>query len=185
SQRQTRVRNKNACNTYENTIITLLRTAKRHATSFAPLKLSKHLKKQLPTWMHLGASPRTYHETRDACLKTLHKTKRIKNLAKLTRRLIDVHLRHLPDPACVCIPCMRDRQRGCKNPHKCAATAREILARLTPKFDPSTRSPNDNLTLTHHRREKNSRASVKSGDELIFDPTVTARSSPPEYFRIF
>jgi len=43
-------------------IINMLKVAKKYNVSFAPIKLSKQLKKQLPAWYHLGAPPKTYHK---------------------------------------------------------------------------------------------------------------------------
>lgn len=48
-------------------ILSLLQSAKHHNVSFAPLKLSRHLKEQLPAWFHLGAPPRTYFKKQNEC----------------------------------------------------------------------------------------------------------------------
>ncbi|KAF8833038.1 hypothetical protein BDN67DRAFT_917729, partial [Paxillus ammoniavirescens] len=92
---------------------------------------------------------------------------------------------HHPRRDCECQNCEHDRKKGCGNLHHCATTARTILSRLAPKFNTYTRAPKDNLTLTHHRKEKNSRVIVNKGDEIVFDPSLTARSSLAECFRVF
>ena len=71
------------------------------------------------------------------------------------------------------------------NTHKCASAAKKIINKLHPKFNPNASPRKDNLTLTHRRREKNTRAIVNRHGEIIFDPTVTAKTSLSECFRIF
>jgi hypothetical protein len=166
-------------------VLSLLKTAQTHNVTFAPLKLSKHLKKQLPAWLHIGAPPNAYHGTKDACLKKTHKVSIVKNLVKLARRIRDLNLQHRPQCDFECQPCTKDRHKGCKNPHKCTTTARLLLENLAPTYNTSQKCPEDSLTLTHHRTEKNSRAIVKKGDEIVFDPTITTRSSLSECFHIF
>jgi len=67
-------------------VLKLIKTAKTADLTFTPLKLSKHLKQQLPAWFHIGAAPRMYHKSRDECLKQVHKVARVKNLVKLCKR---------------------------------------------------------------------------------------------------
>ena len=79
-------RGKRACKLPPN-VLTLLKSAQTHNVSFAPRKLSKHLKKQLPAWFHIGAPPRTYHASKDACLRTIHNTRIVKDLVHTTKRI--------------------------------------------------------------------------------------------------
>ncbi|KZT21787.1 hypothetical protein NEOLEDRAFT_1072914, partial [Neolentinus lepideus HHB14362 ss-1] len=62
---------------------------------------------------------------------------------------------------CACKPCKQDRRDGCKNPHKCAKTACAILDSFSPLTNISSKPPQDNLTLTHHRLEKNRQARLE------------------------
>ena len=68
-------------------VISLIKTAREADLTFTPLKLSPQLKLQLPAWFHMGAPPRTYHKSKDECLKTVHGASKIKNLMKLYKRL--------------------------------------------------------------------------------------------------
>ncbi|KAG2140058.1 hypothetical protein DEU56DRAFT_720162, partial [Suillus clintonianus] len=162
----------------------MLKAIKKHNVSFAPIKLSTNLKQQLPAWHHLGAPPRTYHKINNTCLQTVHKTKSIKDLMKIANRN-KTHPMHKPRSNCACSPCQQDRNEGCMNPQKCSTTANNILNKLHPKFNTETPQRQDNLTLTHRRKEKNSRARSSRQGEVIFDPSVTAKSSLAECFRIF
>ena len=80
---------------------------------------------------------------------------------------------------------MKDHQCGCPNPHRCTSLARNIVGHLEPKFDPLTCPIKDGLTLIHRRKEKNQRAVIKNGDEILFDPSLTAKHNINESFRIF
>ena len=166
-------------------VISLLKTAKEAKLTFAPNKLSKTLKQQLPTWFHLGAPPRAYNKLRDNCLKTIHKIGKIKNLKSLSKRLFQPANTHQDCRECPCENCSKDRMKGCKNPHKCAVTAYNLLAGLSQKLNPKGPTQKDGLTLTHHRLEKNARANLHRGDEIVFNPSVTTRTSLAECFRVY
>jgi len=62
--------------------------------------------------------------------------------------------------------------------------AKALLECLAPLYNPSSNAPNDGLTLTHHHIEKNQRAIIHRGDEIIFNPSVTTHSLS-DCFRIF
>ncbi|KAG0707132.1 hypothetical protein DFH29DRAFT_755595, partial [Suillus ampliporus] len=86
---------------------------------------------------------------------------------------------------CTCHACVENRLAGCKNPNKCAHTAKNILDNLNPIFNPNTSPRKDNLTLTHRRTEKNARMRKQQNGEIIFNPSVTSKSHISESFRIF
>ena len=165
-------------------VLSVIRTAKAARLTFAPLRLSKQLKAQMPVWFHLGAPPRAYHKLRDKCLKLRHKVGRVKNLRSLAKRL-NPDSPHQADGSWPCSECEKDRERGCKNPHKCAVTATALVAGLAQKLNPAIPRQKDGLSLTHHRLEKNVRANIKRGDEVIFNPSVTTRTSLADCFRVF
>ena len=165
-------------------ILSIIKTAREAKLTFAPLRLSKHLKLQLPAWFHMGAPPRAYNKLRDECLKHNHKIKKIKNLRTLIKRL-KPDTNHQPRQNCTCADCELDRGKGCINPHKCAINANSLLLGLETKLNPAISRQKDNLSLTHRRKEKNNRAIIKRGDELIFNPSVTTRTSLEDCFRVF
>jgi ribonuclease HI len=174
-------------NTLPNEIKSLLKTAKKFNVSFAPIKISKQIKKQLPTWHHIGAPTTAFHKTKDKCLQNTHKSHTIKNMIKISKHTTNIQnnsQRHLPHKDCTCPPCQKDQQVGCSNPHKCATTAREILSKITPKYDTGTKPKKDELSLTHRRKEKNTQAHQSRNGEILFDPT-TIRTNLKDCFRIF
>ncbi|KAH7918853.1 hypothetical protein BV22DRAFT_1023917 [Leucogyrophana mollusca] len=70
-------------------VTSLLKTAKDFNLCFAPPKLLRALKSQLPAWLHLGAPPRTYNKIKDKCLQVTHKAKSIKDLLDISARASD------------------------------------------------------------------------------------------------
>ena len=130
-------------------VLKLIKTAKAADLIFTPLKLSKHLKLQLLAWFHMGAPPRTYHKSKDECLKRVHGISKVKNLMKLCKHLHQENSEHVPWHNCKCISCVEDRLKGCKDPHKCASTAEAIAIKLSLKLNPTTPTQKDGLTLTH------------------------------------
>ena len=165
-------------------VTSLLKSAKEAKLTFTPNKLSKTLKQQLPAWFHLGAPPRAYNKLRDHCLKTIHKIGKVKNLRSLSKRLFQPGNTHQNCIDCPCEDCNKDRRKGCRHPHKCAVSAYNLLVGLSQKLNPSGPTQKDGLTLTHHRLEKNARANLPRGDEILFNPSVTTRSSLADCFRV-
>ncbi|KAG2738873.1 hypothetical protein P692DRAFT_201650721, partial [Suillus brevipes Sb2] len=165
----------------------IIKTARKHNIAFAPIKMAKNIKKQLPAWDNLGAPQRTYHKTKNKCLQETHNAQTIKNLIKSSKRLTRTNEvpHHIPRKNCICKDCRKDRTKGCKNPQACAQTANEILSKIAPKFNTKSKPKKDGLSLTHHRKEKNHQAHAQKTGEILFDPTVTIRSNITEGFRIF
>ncbi|KAG1879326.1 hypothetical protein C8R48DRAFT_570982, partial [Suillus tomentosus] len=165
----------------------MLKTAKKFNLSFAPQKLSNNLKLQLPTWFHLGAPPKTYNKSKDKCLQMNHETNTIKDLLMTSKRICTntTTPKHSPRKNCTCQACKTDRNNGCLNPHKCATSANTILNKLSPKLNPLTESNKDDLTLTHHRKEKNNQTFITMKGEITFDPSLTIRTCLSDCFRIF
>ena len=88
-----------------------------------------------------------------------------------------------------CRYCRRDRYHGCKNPHHRASLAREITGSLDHVIDSLTlthaRQKTYGQTLTHQRQQKNTQAVVAKGALLLFDPSVTTRTSLDDCFHVF
>ncbi|KAG2050449.1 hypothetical protein BDR06DRAFT_832353, partial [Suillus hirtellus] len=165
----------------------IIKTAKKHNIVFAPIKMSKNIKKQLPAWHNIGAPQNTYHKTKNKCLQETHNVQNVKNLIKCRKRLtrLSGDPLHVPRKTCACSDCKHDKNKGCKNPHYCAQIANEILSKLAPKFNTKSKPKKDDLSLTHHRKEKNNQAHERHTGELLFDPSITIRSNVSEGFRVF
>ncbi|KAH7909427.1 hypothetical protein BJ138DRAFT_1010851, partial [Hygrophoropsis aurantiaca] len=165
-------------------VLQLLKTAKKFNAITAPIKLSSYLKKQMPAWAHLGVPPKTYHKTKDKCLKTTHNAKKITDLVNMSARLENQQT-HRRSAYCDCEECKHDRSKGCIDPNKCATRANLIIGNMAPKFNIQNTPHNDNLTLTHRRKEKNNANRDKNKGEITFDPTVSSKNCLSECFRIF
>jgi ribonuclease HI len=165
-------------------LTTLLQSAKKYHLTFAPRKLSKTLKRQMPAWFHIGVPPNLYHKKKTECLQQRHKAIYMKDLKRVCKRLNNANSRHLPNQNCLCRRCRQDRARGCTNPHKCAQHAKDITGLSDDLYNMYKHPKKDGLTLTHRRKEKNQNAIIENGEEITFDPTVTARGSLDECFRV-
>jgi len=75
-------------------LVLMLKTAKKFNISFAPMKMSKNLKSQLPAWFHLGTPPRTYHKSKNKCLQETHLANTIKDLITISSRITNRTHRH-------------------------------------------------------------------------------------------
>ena len=131
-------------------LVAILQTAKRFNLTFAPRKLSKSLKRQMPAWYHIGVPPNKYHKTKTRCLRMTHQITHLIDLVRTCRSLTRPTTNHLPLATCTCHYCRRDREQGCTNPHKCAQTAREIIGSLDDLYTPSRQPdqpPKDGLSL--------------------------------------
>ena len=104
---------------------------------------------------------------------------------KLYKRVQQDGSNHIPWHNCKCTGCVADRSNGCKDPYQCVSAAEAIVLKLSQKFNPTAPTKKDGLTLTHRRLEKNVRANVENGDEIIFNPSVTTRNNLSDCFRIF
>lgn len=109
----------------------------------------------------------------------------VKRLLKVSKRYFRHDSSHFPHTHCDCKYCTRDCEKGCINPHKCSLLARDIIGDMSPKFNPYIRPEKDNLSLTHHRKEKNARAVVTAGDEFLFNASVTTRNHITDCLRVF
>ncbi|KAI0044500.1 hypothetical protein FA95DRAFT_1496977, partial [Auriscalpium vulgare] len=163
----------------------LLTAAKKYHVSFAALRLTRSLNKQLPGWYHLGSTQRRLN-AQAICLQDNHRIKTVAHLLKASHRL--THLvqgrRHAARRNCACLDCRFDRVTGCENPHKCAEEARARIDNILPKLSPTVRPPSDGLSLTHHRRQQNVAAKENHG-RILFDPTVTCKTSLADCIRVF
>jgi ribonuclease HI len=166
----------------------MLAAARKHHIQFAPLKISERLKEQLPAWLHMGALPRTYNSARDECLRNTHELMRVSDLITLAerdKRNISGR-RHTKRRNCACSECRNDRKEGCDDPNKCCETAKVILSKIQGKWAPGCApQTSDNLSLTHHRKEKNNQALTAYQGEITFDPSITIKTCLADCIRVF
>ncbi|KAH9840141.1 uncharacterized protein C8Q71DRAFT_687658, partial [Rhodofomes roseus] len=167
----------------------MLRTAKKYKASFAAVKLDKELKGQLPIWYHISATKqlRRLDNTRlSKCLRTVHGVITVADIVQAAHHEAVIEMNNDgADADCTCEQCNGDRAKGCTDPIKCRDAASRLLRNVQLKWDPSTSSPNDGLTLTRNRKKANAKAHDEKGVEATFDPSITERGGIAEAFRIF
>ncbi|KAH8993388.1 hypothetical protein EDB92DRAFT_1796418, partial [Lactarius akahatsu] len=170
--------------------IRMVKTAKKHNATFAPINISKDLREALPAWQHLGIEKTAPQNPQSRCLTKNHKSTRIRDMLKITERLQGQYSRgtHAPVYSCRCEDCTTDRGRGCKNPQHCAIEAQKRINKITLKLNPMRPHNQDNLTLTKRRLENNEQTSEDDDEEeqgITFNPSVTVNTNLTDCFRIF
>lgn len=170
-------------------LTSLIKVSRKYNVELAALRLTDKAKKSLPAWYHIGSDThpgRIHTRNTSTCLKRQHRTMRVKDMVAVTKRL-----RHdTPDhkhhkiSTCACKYCKRDRRRGCTSPWRCCETAREMLTKLQPKFDPFCNPEADNLSLTPARIEANA-AARGEGEYVLFNPSIVKGDDLSPNFRVF
>ncbi|KAH9839738.1 uncharacterized protein C8Q71DRAFT_695073, partial [Rhodofomes roseus] len=169
----------------------MLTTAKRYNVSFAAVKLDNQMKKSLPIWYHLGATKklrRLNNTNVSNCLRDKHGITYVADLLAPTRRACYIEALRVSNDflptSCICTDCERDKAHGCKHPLRCCRGAAELLAQVRPKWNPTTDTTPDGLSLTRNRKTANQKAIQENGD-VLFDPSLTTRGPLEEAFRVF
>ena len=168
----------------------MLKVGKKNNTSFSAISIPHLIKRQLPTWYHLGAedTPRGFNRLRTTqCLKDNHQISTVRDLICLTNRLRSANPADIYQDLCdcPCTPCYADCELNCQDPNKCCRSAQDLIYRLRDKWNPFSHSRNnDSLTLTHRHKKANAKAR-KNKLEILFDPSVKIDGEIEAYFRIF
>ena len=166
----------------------MIKTARKYNTNLEALRLTPHLRAQLPTWYHLASKPAPIIGAAAKCLLSNHTSAKVADLVKISARIRNMEsdlTAHIPSMYCYCDPCSSERNAGCYNPHACAVEAQKRLDQISAKLNPLTPGTGHlNLTLTKRRKNRNTLARSQNG-EIIFDPALTCKENLAECFRIF
>lgn len=175
--------------------VRMIKAAKKHNTTFAPINLSRHIREQMPAWQHIGVEKTIPQNKQTRCLAKNHRLIKVKDMLRIAERLQGTYRggTHKPDFTCTCNDCQTDKDNGCENPQRCALEARKRLDRITAKLN-LERPPNqDHLTRSaqHERRTPQPQEDDDEEDEeeenptITFDPSITERTGISECFRTF
>ena len=170
-------------------IIRMIKTAKKHNTNLAAIRLTPHLRSELPAWYHLASAPRPITNAASRCLLNVHGITKVADLILTSARIRNPQAAqnrtHQDITFCYCPDCARDRQLGCQRPYACAREAQLRLEQIAPKLNPMTPGiSHGNLSLTNNRKRRNQEARLRN-DAVIFDPTMTNKNNLAECFRVF
>ena len=173
--------------TLDDDTVRMLRAAKTYNVNFAAIRLSTHLKTQLPAWYHLGSEKRPITNNASKCLIHKHETKTIADLLRSSARIRNPTRNdpHRPSNFCRCRDCQNDQENLCWTPHECANEAHTRIQKIFPKLNPLLRDErHGNLSLTPTRKLWN-RIARETNGEITFDPTITSKENLSECFRVF
>ncbi len=169
-------------------LLSMMKTACKYNARFDAIDPSNELKDALPFWRHFGLSDesRTIVSKSVRCLLVAHGVRNVGEASKAAARLHGIgEVRgHRPVISCECRDCVKDRNDGCDNPHRCAVASRRMLERLCPRWTSERRAPADGLSLTVRRKCLNREREARD-ERVVFDPTIQARLPLANHFRVF
>jgi hypothetical protein len=171
----------------------MILAARKYNLKFTTLSMSNEIKLKMPIWKHPAMEKLQYqHACRNAasCLRLNHQVRTVDDILTIaTRRTIVARKPHQINPSgigrknCGCPLCHRDRkQLSCKHPGECIDTAKILIDRILPKWNPTLSNPAlcEQLALTADEQESNG-LPIIIDQPMIFDPNFTLSNR----FRIF
>ncbi len=168
----------------------MVKVATKYNATLAPRNPSNDFKGAMPVWYHVGElDGRSLANTLSAkCLRDRHGVETVADCGSVAERLARRSERtggHVLNKRCECFDCVRDRTvKGCDDPHRCAAMAAKILAKLGAAWKPVREARCDGLSLTPRRLKKNADARSEEG-RITFNPSVRTSVPIETAFRIF
>lgn len=167
-------------------IIRMIDTAKRYKTNLAALRIAPDISARLPAWYHTNAKPRPLTSIPSKCLLRNHCVNTVADLVKISvRAQVTYNGPHVPNRACICIECARDRLRNCRFPHQCAQEALTRISDIAPKFNPLTGTSQRDLFSLSPTRNTWRNAAEEYLDTTLFNPEIACKTDLSECFRIF
>lgn len=144
------------------------------------------LKEQMPVWYHLGRDGRrsAANSSASRCLRDKHGVVNVMDCMRVARRTYRLGT-HRPVPQCKCDDCTEDRTaRDCDNPARCALAARKALECLKPIWRTDNVGPDDGLSLTRRRLDRNHQRRAEKG-RVTFNPSIREAGTLATLFRVF
>jgi len=116
----------------------MLKVAKKYNLAFMAIRLSTHLKTQLPAWYHTCAEHCPMRGPAAVCLIETHQARTVAALLSISNRVQNVAhpYLHIPSQWCLYCNCVCDRTKQCKNPHACATEALARIQSIYPVMNP-------------------------------------------------
>lgn len=165
----------------------MLKAAQKYNVNFAAIRLSLHLKNQLPAWFHLSSEPRTLNNNTTRCLIHKHEMKTIADLLRVSARLRmpERENTHQQTNYCRCHDCCEDQNKLCWTSYECAKEALTRINRIASKLNPLTKDDHHrNLSLTPTRKYQNEQAK-ENNCNILFDPSLTCKKNLAKCFQVF
>ena len=148
------------------------------------------VKINLPIWYHIHSDPsarKLYKKKTAKCLRKNHDIKLVKDALSLLEKIPNTHRSRIN---CACELCKTTRAANkCPHPHECLKLTAALISKITPKWNPTTHSPNANPPTTHPNHpgedgtiQQNNEATSLKDVITIFNPPVshpTAQPTPP------
>ncbi len=163
----------------------MLNVARKYGLRMEGLAFSRGIMRNMPMWDHSNASRKElgrlcYPSKVTTCLRQNHRAKTVGDFERLAEVLTMAG--HRPSEECECAGCMYlEDSAACEHPHACCTRARDMLATLPGKWNPTMSQPEDyeNELMSKLREELTDR------DHVPFDRRITTYGDLGQAFRIF
>ena len=164
----------------------MINTARKYNTNLEALRIAPKISARLPAWYHIKANPLPLTSIPAKCLLRNHQAKTVADLIQTSTKAQPAQINvHIPNLACTCVECARDRLKGCRNPHECTKEALSRINEIAPKFNPLIGlSQCDDLSLMPTCKAQR-RAANENSDKTMFDTEIACKTDLAECFRIF
>ncbi|KAF8184551.1 hypothetical protein K438DRAFT_2160889, partial [Mycena galopus ATCC 62051] len=114
----------------------MIKCMNKYGMEFATVLPPSEIMREMPLWHHPGEDPQKRQDNngkKAKCLRGKHTASNVGHALDLAQRLRDPL--HSSRASCVCDGCDDDRtERGCPNPHACAAAAASRLSQILPRW---------------------------------------------------
>ncbi len=163
----------------------MMNAAKRFGLRLEGLAFSRAILKDMTMWDHVYADRIKLGRLSVPskllnCLIETHRARTVGEFAELSTALS--HANHCPRATCQCEGCAHLRtMTGCNNPHLCSMRAKEMIATLPDKWNPTLRQPEDSERSSTDLLQ---REELEEG-LVLFKRNLTTYGTLGSAFRIF
>ncbi|KAF8836027.1 hypothetical protein BDN67DRAFT_862306, partial [Paxillus ammoniavirescens] len=163
----------------------ILKVARKYNLRLDAYTASDEVKRALPMWFHVGASPELNGLNNHVYVKCLRANHHITSVGQLLDFIDDIPPEHHQCASCSCQKCRDDRQlRGCSKPMECQKLAQKLLNSITPKWNPRHLTKHELKGLTPAQIAENEKALCEK-QEVIFNPNMSLQYPPENGLLIF
>ncbi|RPD58237.1 hypothetical protein L226DRAFT_427297, partial [Lentinus tigrinus ALCF2SS1-7] len=163
----------------------MVNVAKKYGLRLEGLAFSRNIMRSVPMWDHPHArrkelSRLCYQSKVTTCLRSNHRARTVGDFERLASTLDEPG--HRPSAECECAGCMSlENNDVCEHPHECCTRARQMIATLPGKWNPTVRQPEDYEEATMGEIQ----AQLAESSFAPFDRRVTTYGDLGQAFRIF
>ncbi|KNZ74460.1 hypothetical protein J132_06837 [Termitomyces sp. J132] len=154
----------------------MIKVMKKHKVTLTHCRLTPKPKLRMPIWHHtslVGVKYPGYNSVPAKCMRNKHGIRTMEDLLQLVKHMnVSINPNHNPRKNCKCNECKEMRDKGCRNPQRCSAYARKLLARMDHCWNPLNLGREEERgiskgikTLTNSKQSSDERRSGKKAQD--------------------